>query len=203
MVKEHLELTQGAVQELYNMVSVAKDDAKAKKTLYDQISDYEKRADGLRRDMIIKLTERDVFPSEREDLMELVRAVDWVADWSREAGRILVIIPFEKSPDEIKQSAVDICKALIRSVTTLAECINILPDDRMKALELADQVVLLEEDIDELYSQTREHMAKLEFPEFSRGALILLNEFFDSLETVADWSENTADIVRAIAVRTQ
>jgi uncharacterized protein Yka (UPF0111/DUF47 family) len=33
------------------------------------------------------------------------------------------------------------------------------------------------------------------------GALILMNEFFDAIETVADWSENTADIVRAIAVR--
>ena len=46
-------------------------------------------------------------------------------------------------------------------------------------------------------------IATLEFPGFSRGALILLNEFFDALETVADWCENTVDIVRAIAVRTQ
>ena len=44
---------------------------------------------------------------------------------------------------------------------------------------------------------------RMEFPDFSTGALILLNEFLDSLETVADWCENTADIVRAIAVRIQ
>jgi len=36
----------------------------------------------------------------------------------------------------------------------------------------------------------------------TRGASILLNEFMDAVETVADWCENTADIARAIAIRT-
>jgi len=97
--------------------------------------------------------------------------------------------------------ALDMSKGVISSVDILAECINILSEDGLKALALADQVELLEEDIDELYSQARLSIATLEFPEFSRGALILLNEFFDALETVADWCENTVDIVRAIAVR--
>ena len=69
--------------------------------------------------------------------------------------------------------------------------------------EPANSWQLTEEDIDELYSQVRLSLATLEFPGYSRGALILLNEFFDALETVADWCENTVDIVRAIAVRTQ
>jgi uncharacterized protein Yka (UPF0111/DUF47 family) len=55
--------------------------------------------------------------------------------------------------------------------------------------------------LDELYSIARYHLANLEYPGFSVGALILLNEFLDALETIADWCENTADIVRAIAVR--
>jgi hypothetical protein len=44
-------------------------------------------------------------------------------------------------------------------------------------------------------------LANLNYPDFSNGALILLNMFLDALETIADWGENTADIVRAIAVR--
>ena len=68
-------------------------------------------------------------------------------------------------------------------------------------MELADEVEMLEETIDDLYGEVRFHFAKEEFREFSMGALILMNEFFDAIETVADWSENTADIVRAIAVR--
>ena len=201
MVREHLQLTKSAVHSLYGMVSAASVNPSEKRRLYDEISDFEKRADELRREMIVKLTERDVFPTEREDLMELVRAVDWVADWSREAGRILAIIPFETSPEEVRQKALEMSKGIIRSVDILAECVNVLSDDGIKALALADQVELLEEDIDDLYSQARMSLATLEFPGYSRGALILLNEFFDALETVADWCENTVDIVRAIAVR--
>ncbi len=203
MVREHLQLTKSAVHALYGMVSAASVDSSEKKRLYDEISEFEMKADELRRGMIVKLTERNVFPTEREDLMELVRAVDWVADWSREAGRILVIIPFETSPEVVRQKALEMSKGVISSVDVLAECVNMLSEDGLKALELADQVELLEEDIDELYSQARLSLATLEFPGYSRGALILLNEFFDALETVADWCENTVDIVRAIAVRNQ
>ena len=89
--------------------------------------------------MIVKLAERNVFPEERDDLMELVRAVDWVADWAREAGRILVIIPVENAPDEMKQSAQNMSKACINAVTLLAKSIDVLQEDRMKAIELADR----------------------------------------------------------------
>jgi predicted phosphate transport protein (TIGR00153 family) len=201
MVRDHLELTQNAVKELYNMVNCACDDPEGKLTLYDNISEVEMKADQLRRDMIFKLTERNIFPNERQDLMDLVRAVDWVADWSREAGRILVIIPFEKVPDEMKNTVQEMCKECVVGVTLLAECINELSQDRMKAIELADQVEMIEEDIDDIYSIARRYLVTLVYPDFSRGALILLGEFLDAVETVADWCENTVDIVRAIAVR--
>jgi predicted phosphate transport protein (TIGR00153 family) len=201
MVREHLELTESAVNALFNLVSSACDSPEKKNALYDKISEFEMKADQLRRDMIVKLTERDVFPNEREDLMELVRAVDWVADWAREAGRILLILPFENAPDEVKQNAQDMSKACIKAVSILADCIEALSEDRLKAIELANQVEMIEEDVDELYGEARRHIATLKFPEFTDGALILLNEFFDALETVADWCENTVDIVRAIAVR--
>ena len=203
MVRDHLEMTQNAVQGLYNMVCTACEGPKDKDECSRKISEYEMRADQLRREMIVTLTERNVFPEEREDLMELVRAVDWVADWAREAGRILVIVPFENAPDAMKQSAQDMSKACIDVVTLLEKSIDVLQEDRMKAIELADEVEMIEEDIDDLYSVAREHLANLEFKGFSIGNLILLNEFLDALETVADWCENTVDIVRAIAVRLQ
>jgi len=200
MVEDHLKLTQSAVQELYNMVCAA-DAVKKKVVLYKNISHMEMRADKLRRDMVVELTKREIFPNEREDLMELVRAVDWVADWSREAGRILVILPFERAPEEMKEAVHNMCKANNSCVSTLARCIWALSKDPSKAIELADEVEMFEEDIDELYDVARKHLATLKFEGFNTGSLILLNMFLDALETVADWCENTADIVRAIAVR--
>jgi predicted phosphate transport protein (TIGR00153 family) len=203
MVEEHLELTQQAVQDLYKMVEASANRLKKdSKSFFQSVSQLEMKADTLRRMMVEELTKSEMFPEEREDLMELVRAVDWVADWSKEAGRILVIIPFDDAPDEMKQAALNMCKANVDCVGVLGDCVQTLHEkNSAEALNLADKVEILEEELDELYSAARSHLANLEYPGFSVGALILLNEFLDALETIADWCENTADIVRAIAVR--
>ena len=202
MVEDHLELTQKAVNSLYDMVEAAAEcDPDGCKKSYMSVSEMEMQADELRRRMVEELTEGEMFPEERDDLMEMVRAVDWIADWSKEAGRILNSIPFENAPDEIKVATMNMVRADVDCVKVLTECIRALPRDSGKALTLANQVEMLEENIDDLYGEARKHFASLEFPGFTTGALILLNEFLDALETIADWCENTADIVRAIAVR--
>lgn len=202
MVEDHLDLTEKAVLALHRMVEVAAEcDPEACKKAFLDISEMEMSADNLRREMVRELTEGDMFPEERDDLMELVRAADWIADWSKEAGRILSTIPFEKTTPEIKTATLNMVKTNVDCVKVLKQSIDQLPKDPSKALSLADEVEMLEETIDDLYGEVRKLFATQELPEFSTGALILLNEFFDAIETIADWCENTADIVRAIAVR--
>lgn len=202
MVEDHLALTNAAVSELRKMIeATAENRAAESKALFESLSQMEMKADILRRDMVDELTKSEMFPEEREDLLELVRAVDWVADWSREAGRILSVIPFEKAPEEMKNAAQSMCKADGDCVSALTRCMKLLPNDPTAAISSANEVEMLEEDIDELYIVARRHLATLEFAGFTTGALILLNEFLDALETIADWCENTADIVRAVAVR--
>ncbi len=202
MVEDHLDLTLKAVIALYKMVDAAsKSEKNARKQAFLDIGEMEMEADNLRREMVRQLTKANMSPEERDDLMELVRAVDWVADWSKEAGRILNTIHFEVTTDEIKISTLNMVKANVDCVKVLKLCIETLLKDPRKALSLADEVEMLEETIDDLYGEVRYHFANEEMPEFNTGTLILLNEFFDAIETIADWSENTADIVRAIAVR--
>jgi predicted phosphate transport protein (TIGR00153 family) len=202
MVEKHLELTKNAVISLHRMVEVAAEcDEEKCKLEFLNISRMEMEADELRRNMVEELTKGEMFPEERDDLMELVRAVDWIADWSKEAGRILSIIPFDQAPGEIKESTLNMVRASVDCVKVLEIAIKTLPRDPSKALSLADEVEILEETVDDLYAITREHFATLRFPEFNTGSLILLNEFFNAVETMADWCEKTADVVRAIAVR--
>ena len=201
MTHNHLDLTTQAVKELYEMVRVVGSSPESKNEFYSEISEMEMKADQIRRDMVTELSQRDLYPTERDDLMELVRAVDWIADWAREAGRILVVIPFENLPQELRQSIENMCRENFTCVKVLAECIHALSENPKKALEFADQVELLEEDVDDLYAESRQIMAKIDDFGMTRGASILLNEFMDAVETVADWCENTADIARAIAIR--
>ena len=201
MTHRHLEVTVKAVYELHEMVRTASDDQE-KKAFYEAISQHEMNADQIRREMVTELSTRALYPTERDDLMELVRAVDWIADWSREAARILVIIPFFKLPQELKSAIEDMCRENVSCVRVLAECIHALSTDPKKALDFADQVELLEEDLDDLYGIARSIFVELDDIHITRGALILVNELMESIETVSDWCENTADIARAIAIRT-
>lgn len=198
---EHLELTTNAVERLYEMVKVVATEPSKKSELYETISMYEMEADKLRREMVNELSIRDVYPSERDDLMELVSAVDWVADSAREAGRILVIIPFEKLPEEFVSVIEDMCRVNYSCVEVLTKCIQALSSDPREALEFADKVELFEEDLDDLFGSARNHLVGLQDGILSRGAMILLYELLESIETVSDWCENSADIARAIALR--
>ncbi|MGB9622395.1 MAG: DUF47 domain-containing protein [Candidatus Bathyarchaeia archaeon] len=202
MVEEHLELTKATVENLCRMIEeISKNEVESAKSFFEMLSEMEMKADAMRRNMVEELSKSEMFPEEREDLMELVRAVDWVADWSKEAGRILSTIPFSKAPEEMKEAALNMARENKNCVSALIECIKAISVDPRKAVALANQVEILEEEMDELYSVARKLLATLNFDGFTIGALILLNMFLDALETVADWCENTADIVRAISVR--
>jgi len=202
MAGEHLDLTRGAVQDLFKMVETAASGESAKSlSYYGSLSKRELEADELRRKMVNALTTSEMFPEERGDLMELVRAVDWIADWSKEAGRILNAIRLDRAPREMREAASNMAKTDLDCASVLYDCLSSLSKGQGEAIALANKVEVLEEDIDELYSIARKGLADLEFPGWSTGSLILLNEFLDALETIADWCENTADIVRAISVR--
>jgi predicted phosphate transport protein (TIGR00153 family) len=201
MLEQHLRLTMDAVSNLCQMVDASAESRSNSARFYRSIDRLEKEADQLRRDMVEQLTKSEMFPEEREDLMELVRAVDWIADWSKEAGRILMIIPFDKVHEDMSEAVSNMCKANTQCVRVLIESIHALLRNPEKVIELTNEVELFEEDIDDLYNISREFIAKLEFPGFTTGELILLNEFLNALETMSDWCENTADIVRAVSIR--
>ncbi len=200
MTHRHLELTTEAVKQLYEMVRTASDDQE-KKAFYEAISQNEMKADQIRREMVTELSKRELYPAERDDLMGLVRAVDWIADWAREAARILAIIPFYKLTPEFKGTIEDMCKENYSIVRVLAKCIHALSTNPKEAMEYADQVELLEADLDDLFGSARNHFVELGDIGMTRGALILVNELMQAIETVSDWCENTADIARAIAIR--
>ncbi len=201
MTHDHLELTAKAVKELYEMVQEVGEGSTDKKIHYESISQHEMKADQIRRAMVTELSKRDLYATERDDLMELVRAVDWIADCAREAARILVIIPFENLPADFRQAISDMCRENYNCVKVLDECIKSLSVNPRKALDLADQVEVFEENTDDMYARAREIYVEIDSQVMTRGAMILLNEFMGAIETVSDWCENSADIARAIAIR--
>ena len=201
-VGRHLDLVTGTVEELVRMLSAAlKGDREEAERCYCRIKDMEREADRLRRELARQLTMGVLPPEERDDLMHLVRRADWVADWAMEAGRLLRIVPVEKTSERFKKLIMEMCEEDLKCAMTLKRCIRRLTENVRESLSLAYEVERIEEKIDDLYAELRAEYSHMTADEISMGALILLNMFMDAVEMVADWCENTSDYVRVIAVR--
>jgi len=204
MVQEHLALTAACVDEFRKSLNLAfSGSGEAAIESIKKLARLEMEADSVRRKIIDEVAKGELPASDREDLMHLVRAVDWVADWARESGRILtVMMPL---PANFIENFSGVCSKMAEAVQNCTEalrkCIGNLGVDSRQALAECDEVERAEERVDELYENARLALAKARYQEGQVGCVVLFAQFLDAIEMVADWCENTADEVRVLSVR--
>jgi predicted phosphate transport protein (TIGR00153 family) len=202
MIHEHSRATVMAIEQLDRCINFALHGKREDLVRsFDILQVKEKEADLLKRKIISELAKGDLPVSEREDLMRLARQTDDVIDWINETGRILVEFSLKNMPDDIKKITVDISQVITSCVIKLDDCIEKLTNREFQdALKAADEVERLEEQMDGLYQMARRFISGLKTETVEIGQAILLSEFIDALETIADRCEDSCDEVRVIAV---
>jgi predicted phosphate transport protein (TIGR00153 family) len=165
----------------------------------DRVASSEKEADVLRRKVICEISTGELSPTDREDLMGLVKKVDMVADWNRESTRILGAIPMERVPDTIKAEFSDMIKAVKACVISLQKCVNKMMTKSEEALQAADEVEREEEKVDDINEKARILLGKEDIPK--AGVAVLISQLFEAMEMIADSCEDVCDQVRVIMVR--
>jgi predicted phosphate transport protein (TIGR00153 family) len=168
---------------------------------FARLHQLEREGDSLRRLIIMDLARGSLPVDERRSFMRLERQIDWVTDLCLEAGRIVRQSPMTKLSDEFRQTAFDMCKVIKECVMNVQQCIDLLMDKRVEeALDAADKVERLEEEVDDLYRKGRGLLSEISGPELTVGQIILLAEFMAAIENVADRCEDVCDQARVIAV---
>lgn len=199
-MQRHLATIMSAVEDLEKALKASiNNNEKETKASIDRVISAEKEADRLRRVVMTELSGGELPPTDREDLMHLIKRIDMVADWSRESTRILGATPMKDVPDSLKMSAVEMIEGVRECATALRKCINRMAEKPEEALKAADEVERLEEKVDDLFENARRLLAKEE--KFKVGAAILMNELLDAIEMAADMCEDACDQVRIIIVR--
>ena len=199
-MQRHLATIMSAVEDLEKALKASiNNNEKETKASIDRVISAEKEADRLRRVVMTELSGGELPPTDREDLMHLIKRIDMVADWSRESTRILGATPMKDVPDSLKMSAVEMIEGVRECATALRKCINSMAEKPEEALKAADEVERLEEKVDDLFENARHLLAKEE--KFKVGAAILMNELLDAIEMAADMCEDACDQVRIIIVR--
>jgi predicted phosphate transport protein (TIGR00153 family) len=193
-------LTTGIVEDLENAITAAiKMDKKEMQKCIERVAYSEKEADTLRRNVMDNISKGELSPIDRVDLMDLVKRVDMVADWSRESTRVLGAIPMEHVPESIKDEFIEMVKNVKGCTVSLQKCVNKMMEKPEDALQAADEVEREEEKVDDIHEKARALLGKEELPK--AGIAILVSQLFEALEMIADACEDACDQVRIIIVR--
>jgi predicted phosphate transport protein (TIGR00153 family) len=199
-VQRHLALTTGIVEDLENAIRAAVTrDLKETQVCIGRVASAEKEADSIRRKVMDEISTGELSSTDREDLMELVKRVDMVADWSRESTRVLGAIPMESVPNTIKNAFIEMVKSVKECTASLQTCVNKMMTKPEEALQAADMVEREEEKVDDIHEKARALIAKEDIPK--AGVAILASQLFEALEMIADSCEDACDQVRVIMVR--
>lgn len=199
-MQQHLALTMSAVEDFEKAVkaSVNFNDKEARAAI-DRVTSSEREADKLRRTFMTELARGELPPTDREDLMHLMKRVDMVADWCRESTRVLSAVPMNNVPPSLREAAVKMAEGVRECAAALRRAIGRMMDKPEEAMQAADDVERLEERVDDLFEKSRQLLGKEE--KLSAGAAVLMNDLYESIEMIADWCEDACDQIRIIIIR--
>jgi predicted phosphate transport protein (TIGR00153 family) len=199
-IQRHLSLTTGIVGDLEKAIRAAiDDDAEEMRNCVQRVTSSEREADALRRKVMDEISTGELSPVDREDLMNLVKRVDMVADWSRESTRILGAIPMEEVPNSIKDELIKMVKSVNECTASLQKCVNKMMTNAEEALQAADMVEREEEKVDDTHEKARVLLGKEDLPK--AGVAILVSQLFEAMEMIADSCEDACDQIRVIVIR--
>ena len=120
--------------------------------------------------------------------------MDLVADWSKDASRILEVLPIEKLI-EFKELFMSLGRLDNQCVHVLGNAMSLVSTDYEKALNACFRVEHLEEKIDLLYIEVLKVTSN---SNLEPRILILVNELARSLEMIADSCEDTTDLIQTV-----
>jgi len=199
-IQRHLALTTGIVEDLEKAITAAiKKDAKEMRSCVERVASSEREADALRRKVMDEISKGELSPLDRVDLMDLVKRVDMVADWSRESTRILDAIPMEHVPNSIKDEFIEMVESVKECAISLQKCVNKIMTKPEEDLQAADAVEREEEKVDDIHEKARRLLGKEDLPK--AGVTVLISQLFEAIEMIADACEDACDQVRVIMVR--
>jgi predicted phosphate transport protein (TIGR00153 family) len=168
---------------------------------FDLLEQKEHEADVMRRRIIEELARGELPSDDRAGLMRLCRQLDWIADWSHEASRVLVMFDLSKMPKQIQDVSLEMCLTTTESTLHVADTVRKLMDGDLDAsLKAADEVERLEERVDGLNQKARGILKDIETNGVGVGSIILLSEFLEAIENTSDRCEDTCDQARVMAV---
>lgn len=160
----------------------------------------ERMADDVKEKILYELSKGPFHPSDKEDIMNFILITDDIASNVKSAGRKLSMAKGVDIPSNIDSGLKLLADLLFNITLKLKDAFNTLMEHPNKAIEAAESVERLEEEIDD--RRVELIMLILQwgetYPKISRW--LMIKEAVENIEAAADKAEDAADVIRMISI---
>lgn len=161
----------------------------------------EEEVDNLRREIFKELSKGAALLAEyREDLMHLVKRLDTLADYVKDAARCVKMLGDSQIPQELLESTSHITSSLVECASALRGSIEKISANPTEALQDAKKVEQIEHEIDQDYLDIKPLFIKYA-EKINRGSMVIFDDLVEFIEQAADMCADTADYIVILASR--
>ena len=176
------------------------EDEESYRNLFYEIFDLEREADSIKESIISELSKGVIHPIDRDDIMRLILTADDIAAFAKAASRKLMYVDPKVVPKNIVDGLVKMTEMCTKEMNHLRDSLQSLIKDPKKAFEEANKVERMEESIDEYREDLIAVILKWADEVNFVSHWLMIKEVAENIEQMSDVMEDTADIIRGLAV---
>lgn len=165
-----------------------------------ELSDLEREADKIKEGVIESLMKSAIHPMDQDEIIKLITVSDDIAAHMKSATRKLLYTSPSEVPDHIKSGLISIVITLIEEKNALKSTIEALSDKKGDVRAMAERTERLEEAIDDMRVDLLAQVLKWGDLSNRVSNWLMLKEAIENIETASDKMEDTADVIRAMAI---
>jgi predicted phosphate transport protein (TIGR00153 family) len=186
------------VNDLEKAVTAASDrDKETARTTIERLFHVEEEIDNLRRTVFEELT-KGSESRDREDIMNLVKNLDKMADHVKDSARDILVLLDEDIPVELWKAFSEMSSGIVSTAATLRESLKNLGENNSRARELSEKVEEEEKKVDEEFLEIKSLLLKHSM--INPSILLILKDLLDSMEEATDSCADTGDYIRILTV---
>ncbi|MDD1755621.1 MAG: DUF47 family protein [Methanomassiliicoccales archaeon] len=200
LLRDHAQKVADTITELNRAVlALCKTDQNSALDALRRSSLSEKEADNLEDRITEELSKGDLASKEREDMMHLIRRMDFAADWAKEAGMNiqLVIEANVDVPVTLWNKYCIMTQELEKEAKLLKSCIDSLGVDDEAVMKYEKAVKVQEHILDDLHYSTKKEIF---FSSIDPKAIYLMRDILHCLENSSDKCNDAAEIIHLLLV---
>jgi len=182
------------------IVSFTNDDNEEAARKAKAIVEMEREADDIKEEVIDKLMNSALHPLDQEEIIKLIMTADDIAAHCKSTARKLLYVHSNEVPPHIKEGLKGIVDLLYDEANALRLTIEALVKGTNDVTENAEKTERLEEAIDDARVDLLAQILKWGDMSEHVSDWIMLKEAVENIEIASDKIEDTADVLREIAI---